>query len=162
MPWRIPLSRQPIDVLLVEDNPGDIRLVEEAFKEGGFRNCRLNVARDGEQAIAFLHQETPFENSPRPTFILLDLHLPLKSGQEVLAEIKKDERLRRIPVFILSTSTHLDDVNTAYDLHANCYIPKPMGLANLVEVGKIVEDFWLRTSLLPSSVKSRCHCAGSP
>jgi chemotaxis family two-component system response regulator Rcp1 len=136
MPWRTPLSRQPVEILLVEDNPGDVHLMEEALKEGGFGNSQLSVARDGEQAIAFLYQESPFENSPRPTFILLDLNLPLKSGREVLAEIKKDEHLRQIPVFILSTSTHSDDVDTAYALHANCYIPKPIGVAGLVEVGK--------------------------
>jgi two-component system, chemotaxis family, response regulator Rcp1 len=155
MHWRIPLSRQTVEILLVEDNSGDVRLVEEALKEGGFGDSRLSVARDGEQALAFLYQESPFENSPRPTFILLDLNLPLRSGGEVLAEIKKDERLRQIPVFILSTSTHSDDVDTAYAMHANCYIPKPIGVAGLVEMGKIIEAFWLRTVLLPSGVRSR-------
>lgn len=162
MPWSIPLPRQPVEILLVEDNLGDVRLVEEALKEGGFGGCRLSVVSDGEQALAFLHQEKSYENSPRPTFILLDLNLPRKNGQEVLAEIKQDERLRRIPVIILSTSTRSEDINQAYDLHANCYIAKPGNLNGLVEAGKIIEAFWLRTVLLPSSVKFRCHCAGSP
>jgi two-component system, chemotaxis family, response regulator Rcp1 len=162
MAWPIPLSSQPVEILLVEDNPGDVRLMQEAVKEGGFGSCRLSVAHDGEQALAFLRQESPFQASPRPAFILLDLNLPLKSGREVLADIKKDEGLRQIPVFILSTSTHSDDVDTAYALHANCYIPKPMGLVNLVEVGKIIEAFWLRTVLLPPGLKSRFQCAGSP
>lgn len=162
MPWLAPSSRQPEEILLVEDNSGDVRLLEEALKEGGFGNCRLNVAQDGEQAIAFLHREKSFENSPRPTFILLDLNLPRKNGKEVLAEIKQDERLRQIPVFILSSSTRPEDVNKAYDLHANCYIAKPSDLTGLVELGRIIEAFWLRTVLLPSGLRSRFQCAGSP
>jgi len=159
MPWSIPLPRQPVEILLVEDNLGDVRLLEEALKEGGFGGCKLSVAGDGEQAMAFLRQEGAYENSSRPTFILLDLNLPRKNGQEVLAEIKQDEHLRQIPVFILSTSTRSEDINTAYDLHANCYIAKPGNLADLVEVGKIIEAFWLRTVLLPSSLRSRSHAA---
>ena len=159
MPWSIPLPRQPVEILLVEDNLGDVRLLEEALKEGGFGGCRLSVVSDGEQALAFLHHEKSYENSPRPTFILLDLNLPRKNGQEVLAEIKQDEHLRQIPVFILSTSTRSEDINQAYDLHANCYIAKPGNLTGLIEVGKIIESFWLRTVLLPSGLRSRSHAA---
>jgi chemotaxis family two-component system response regulator Rcp1 len=162
MPYRAALNPPSAEILLVEDNPGDVRLMQEALKEGGFERCRLNVVGDGEQAMAFLRQEVPFEGSPRPTFILLDLNLPRKNGQEVLAEIKNDQRLRRIPIFIMSTSTYSEDVNKAYDLHANCYIPKPGGLADLVEVGKIIEAFWLHTVLLPPSFNSRSQRAGSP
>lgn len=152
MPWRSPLTRHSVEILLVEDNPGDVRLVEEALKEGGFGNSRLSVARDGEQAMAFVRHENPFENSPRPTFILLDLNLPKKKGCEVLAEIKADDSLRQIPVFIMSTSTHSQDIDRAYDLHANCYIPKPSDLADLVVVGKLIEAFWLQIVLLPSEL----------
>jgi two-component system, chemotaxis family, response regulator Rcp1 len=146
----LPLGRQRAEILLVEDNPGDVRLVEEALKEGGFGSCKLSVVSDGEQALAFLHREISFENSPRPTFILLDLNLPRKNGREVLAEIKQDEHLRQIPVFILSTSTRSEDIDKAYDLHANCYIAKPSDLNGLVAVGKIIETFWLRTVMLPA------------
>jgi chemotaxis family two-component system response regulator Rcp1 len=111
-----------LEILLVEDNPGDIRLLQEAFKEGGI-SSHLNITRDGEQAMAYLRQEGAYSNSPRPAFILLDLNLPRKDGREVLAEIKQDKSLRRIPVVILSTSTNAEDVRRAYDLHANCYVP---------------------------------------
>ena len=119
------VPRKLAEILLVEDNPGDIRLMKEAFKESGFPN-RLNVARDGEQAMAYLRQEGAYADSLRPTMILLDLNLPRKNGREVLAEIKKDKNLRRIPVVILSTSTNAEDISRAYDLHANCYISKPL------------------------------------
>jgi CheY-like chemotaxis protein len=134
-------------VLLVEDNPGDIRLVEEAFKEGKFP-CTLHVARDGEQAMAFLHQEAPYADSPRPTFILLDLNLPRKDGREVLSEIKHEEGLRKIPVMVMSTSTRAEDIDKAYDLHANCYIPKPVDVEGLVELGRLIERFWLTAAVL--------------
>jgi two-component system, chemotaxis family, response regulator Rcp1 len=145
----MPFSRlrsQPVEVLLVEDNPGDVRLLEEAFKDGKFAG-RLHVVRDGEQAMAFLRREAPFEESPRPSFILLDLNLPLKGGHEVLGEVKQSKELRQIPVFILSTSTGCDDINTAYDLHANCYIPKPVDLEKLVEMSQRLDAFWLNTSV---------------
>jgi CheY-like chemotaxis protein len=133
----------------VEDNPGDIRLIQEAFKEGGF-SSRLNVARDGEQALAFLRQEGVYSKSPRPAFILLDLNLPRKDGREVLAEIKKEKGLRQIPVVILSTSTSKEDVLRAYDLHANCYVPKPLDVDKLVQLGRALEDFWLSIAILPA------------
>jgi chemotaxis family two-component system response regulator Rcp1 len=137
------------EVLLVEDNPGDIRLIQEAFKDGEV-SSHLNIARDGEQAMAYLRQEGTYARSPRPAFILLDLNLPRKDGREVLAEIKGDKALRQIPVVILSTSTNVEDVRRAYDLHANCYVPKPLDVDQLVELGKTLEGFWLNTALLPS------------
>jgi CheY-like chemotaxis protein len=138
-----------VEVLLVEDNPGDIRLLLEAFKEGEI-SSHLNITRDGEQAMAYLRQEGIYANSPRPAFILLDLNLPRKDGREVLAEIKGDETLRQIPVVILSTSTNVEDVRRAYDLHANCYVPKPFDIDRLALLGRILEDFWLNTVLLPN------------
>jgi len=137
-----------VEVLLVEDNPGDIRLIQEAFKEGEV-NSHLNVTRDGEQAMAYLRQEGTYSKSPRPAFILLDLNLPRKDGREVLEEIKSDKTLRQIPVVILSTSTKAEDVRRAYDLHANCYVPKPLDMDKLVQLGKTLEEFWLSTVLLP-------------
>jgi chemotaxis family two-component system response regulator Rcp1 len=143
------LRRKPVEILLVEDNPGDIRLIQEAFKESGFAS-HLNITRDGEQALAFLRQEGIYAKSPRPAFILLDLNLPRKDGREVLAEIKKEKNLRRIPVVILSTSTSDEDVVRAYDLHANCYVPKPLDMESLVKLGRSLEEFWLSTVLLPA------------
>ena len=141
--------RKPVEILLVEDNPGDIRLMQEAFKEGKFLS-RLNVARDGEQALAFLRRQGSYADSPRPVFILLDLNLPRKDGREVLAEIKREKSLRQIPVVVMSTSTSVEDVQTAYDLHANCYIPKPADLDKLIQLGKLIERFWLNTAVLPA------------
>ena len=143
------LRSQPAEVLLVEDNPGDVRLLQEAFKDGKFAGS-LHVVRDGEEALAFLRQEPPYENSPRPSFILLDLNLPRKGGHEVLAEVKRSKDLRQIPVLILSTSTGCDDINAAYDLHANCYIPKPVDLDRLVQMSQRLEAFWLGTAVLSS------------
>jgi two-component system, chemotaxis family, response regulator Rcp1 len=141
------LRSQPVEVLLVEDNPGDVRLLQEAFKDGKFGG-RLHVVGDGEQALAFLRREAPFEESPRPSFILLDLNLPRMGGHEVLGEVKRAKDLRQIPVFILSTSTGAEDINNAYDLHANCYIPKPVDLGKLLEMTRRIESFWLCTAVL--------------
>lgn len=149
MSQRKTLPKNPVEILLVEDNPGDIRLIQEAFKEGGVCS-HLNIARDGEQALAFLRREGSFIRSPRPAFILLDLNLPRKDGREVLAEIKKDKALRQIPVVILSTSTANEDVRRAYDLHANCYVPKPLDVDKLVQLSKSLEEFWLSTAILPA------------
>jgi len=146
---RKPIPRKPVEILLVEDNPGDIRLLQEAFKEGGFTS-RLSIARNGEEALAFLRQEGEYAKSPRPAFILLDLNLPRKDGREVLSEIKKEKNLRQIPVVVLSTSTSSEDVRRAYDLHANCYIPKPVDLDKLVQLGRSLEEFWISTALLPA------------
>jgi len=137
------------EVLLVEDNPGDIRLIQEAFQEGDIFS-HLNIARDGEQAMAYLRRQGVYSNCPRPAFILLDLNLPRKDGREVLAEIKEDKLLRQIPVVILSTSTNDEDVCRAYDLHANCYVPKPLDMDQLVQLGRSLEEFWLTTVLLPA------------
>lgn len=144
------LIPQPsVEILLVEDNPGDIRLIQEAFKESGFTN-NLNIIRDGEEALAYLRQEGRYSKSPRPAFILLDLNLPRKDGREVLAEIKGEKGLRQIPVVILSTSTSAEDVRRAYDLHANCYISKPIELEKLMQLGRSLEEFWLTTAILPT------------
>jgi two-component system, chemotaxis family, response regulator Rcp1 len=143
------IPRENIEILLVEDNPGDIRLIQEAFKEGKV-SSHLNITRDGEQALAYLRQEGEYAQSPRPAFIILDLNLPRKDGREVLAEIKKDNKLRQIPVVILSTSTSTEDVRYAYDLHANCYVPKPLDMETLVAFGKTLEEFWLSTAILPA------------
>jgi two-component system, chemotaxis family, response regulator Rcp1 len=141
--------RDLVQILLVEDNPGDIRLIQEAFKESGLCG-RLNITRDGEQALAFLRREGEYKDSPRPAFVLLDLNLPRKDGREVLAEIKKEESLRQIPVIILSTSTRAEDISRAYDLHANCYVPKPVDLDKLVMLGEQLKTFWLCMVALPA------------
>ena len=138
----------PAEILLVEDNPADIRLLQEAFK-GCAKACKLIVTRDGEQAMAFLHQEGEYSSSRRPDLILLDLNLPRKNGLEVLAEVKQEQGLRRIPVIMLSTSTNRDDICRSYDLHANCYISKPVDLLELIELGKVIEKFWLKWTVLP-------------
>ena len=140
-------SHAPFEILVVEDNPGDVRLLTEALKEGGV-STRLHITRDGEQALAFLHGEGEFAGSPRPSLILLDLNLPRKHGREVLAEIKCEKSLRGIPVVVLSTSTRTEDVMQAYDLHANCYIPKPDNLESLIDIGRLIERLWLNEALL--------------
>lgn len=130
-----------IEILLVEDNPGDARLAAEAFKEGGIPT-HLHVASDGIEAMAFLRRLGRHEFAPRPDMILLDLNLPRKDGREVLAEIKEDPALRRIPVIVLTTSQAESDITRAYDLHANCYIVKPVDFDRFIDVVKGIEDFW--------------------
>ncbi|HNX53245.1 MAG TPA: response regulator [Pontiellaceae bacterium] len=139
-----------IEILLVEDNPGDVRLTQEALKENKIRN-NLHVAKDGIEAMQFLRRMNGYENTPRPDLILLDLNLPKKDGREVLAEIKTDEKLRAIPVVILTTSDAEDDVAKSYDMHANCYVRKPIDLNRFIEVVKIIENFWLSIVELPRS-----------
>ena len=139
---------KPIEILLVEDNPGDVRLTQEALKEGKIAN-HLSVAMDGMEALAFLRQEGDFGKMPEPDLILLDLNLPKKNGWEVLEEIKSDEQLKKIPVVILTTSRDEIDVLKSYKLHANCYIVKPVDLYQFVEVVKSIEDFWLTLVKLP-------------
>src|SRR5579871_2095561 len=124
-------NREPSEILLVEDNAGDVRLMQEAFKEGKLIG-HLNVVRDGEQAMAFLRKQGEYASSPRPAIILLDLNLPRKNGREVLAEIKQESKLRKIPVVVLSSSGAPEDINYAYELHANCYIQKPGDLEGLI------------------------------
>jgi CheY-like chemotaxis protein len=140
---------RPIEILLVEDNPGDVRLTIEALKEGKVRN-RLSVARDGVEALAFLRREGSHVEASRPDLILLDLNLPKKDGREVLAEIKVDPALRRIPVVVLTTSKAEEDILRTYDLHANCYITKPVDLDQFISVVRSIDDFWLSVVRLPS------------
>ena len=141
-----------IEILLVEDNPGDVRLIEEALKEGKVRNT-LHVVYDGVEAITFLHKQGEYSEIPRPDLILLDLNLPKKDGREVLAEIKADENLKRIPVVVLTTSQSEKDILKSYDLYANCYITKPVDLDKFLEVVKSIEDFWLTVVKLPDGIR---------
>lgn len=135
-------------IFLVEDNKADVRLVEEALKRSTIPNQVLSV-RNGMDALAFLHQEGEYTDAPHPDLILLDLNLPKKDGREVLAEIKADPRLRRIPVVILTTSKNEEDVSHSYDLHVNCYITKSRNLTQLFQIVKGIEEFWLSTVTLP-------------
>lgn len=139
---------RPVEILLVEDNPGDVRLTKEALKENKLRN-RLSVVEDGVEAVAFLHQVDKYAHAPRPDLILLDLNLPRKDGREVLAEIKEDPNLKCIPVIILTTSKAEEDIIKSYNLHANCYITKPVELEQFITVVKSIEDFWLTIVKLP-------------
>jgi two-component system, chemotaxis family, response regulator Rcp1 len=141
-------TSRPVEILLVEDNPGDVRLTREALTEAKVRN-NLYVASDGVQAIAFLRREGEFAGSVRPDLILLDLNLPRKDGREVLEEIKADPALRQIPVVILTSSQAEQDIVRAYDLHANCYISKPVDLDQFIKVVKSIEDFWFAIVKLP-------------
>ncbi len=138
-----------IDILLVEDNEGDARLAREAMKDSKIRNTLHHVS-DGEEAMAFLHKEGKYANSPRPELILLDLNLPKKDGRQVLAEIKMDNDLKRIPVVILTVSSAEEDILKSYNLHANCYITKPIDLGQFMKVVRSVEDFWLTIVKLPN------------
>jgi len=142
------LSGKVIDILLVEDNPGDVRLAQEALKESKIRN-KLFVVDDGVEAMAFLRQQGKYADAPRPDLILLDLNLPRKSGREVLAEVKTDESLRRIPVVVLTVSRAEEDVIRCYNHHANCYITKPLDFSQFMEVTKSIEEFWLTIVKLP-------------
>jgi chemotaxis family two-component system response regulator Rcp1 len=137
---------RPIEVLLVEDNPGDVRLTVEALKESKMRHNNMSVVGDGVEALAFLRREGEYADAPRPDLILLDLNLPKKSGHEVLAEIKTDEQLRHIPVVVLTASEAEQDITRAYDLHADCYITKSFDLDQFVMVVKSIEDFWVTIS----------------
>jgi chemotaxis family two-component system response regulator Rcp1 len=138
----------PIEILLVEDNPGDVRLTQEALKEDKIIN-NLHLAKDGIEAISFLRREREYADAVRPDLILLDLNLPKKDGREVLMEIKKDEELRRIPVVVLTTSRAEEDIIRTYDCHANCYITKPVDFEQFINVIKSIEDFWLSVVKLP-------------
>ena len=138
-----------IQVLLVEDNPGDVRLTKEALKEGKLLN-QLTVVSDGVEALSFLRKEGIYADALQPELILLDLNLPKKDGREVLAEIKADPNLRRIPVVVLTTSSSEEDILRIYDLHANCYITKPVDLEQFMGVVKSIEDFWVSVVKLPS------------
>jgi two-component system, chemotaxis family, response regulator Rcp1 len=137
-----------IHILLVEDNPGDIRLTELAFKRGRIAN-KLFIARDGAEALDFLYRRDQYENALRPHLILLDLNLPKKNGREVLNEIKNDPNLKDIPVCILTGSKAEEDVVKSYKLHANCYIVKPVDFDQFIEVVKSIEHFWFKIVVVP-------------
>ncbi|MBK8020771.1 MAG: response regulator [Chloroflexi bacterium] len=141
---------QPVQILLVDDNPGDVRLTQEALKESKVNN-ELFVVEDGVEAMEFLRCKGKYANAPRPDIVLLDLNLPRKDGREVLQEIKEDEELRRIPVVILTTSDHEHDILRSYDLHANCYITKPLDLRQFGNIVKSIESFWFTIVKLPST-----------
>ena len=141
-------GRRPIEILLVEDNPGDARLAWEAIREARVPN-NLRWVTDGVEALSFLRREGRFAEVQRPDLILLDLNLPRKDGREVLAEIKSDERFRCIPVVVLTTSQADEDVVNAYHLNANCYISKPVGLEQFLKVVNAIENFWLTVVKLP-------------
>jgi two-component system, chemotaxis family, response regulator Rcp1 len=141
---------KPIEILLVEDNPGDVRLAVEALRDAKVAN-RLHIVEDGVEAMSFLRREGRYADVPRPDLILLDLNLPRKDGREVLAEIKQDADLKRIPVVILTSSAAEQDVVQAYNLYANCYITKPMDLDQFLKVVRSIEDFWLIVVTLPQA-----------
>lgn len=139
---------KPLEILLVEDNPADVRLTREAFREGKIHYA-LNIAKDGVEALEFLRRQGRFADAPRPDLILLDLNLPRKDGREVLAEVKADPALMRIPVVVLTTSRAEMDVVKSYDLHANCYVVKPVDLDQLIDVVRSIDSFWLCAVTLP-------------
>ncbi|MCJ7647943.1 MAG: response regulator [Candidatus Lokiarchaeota archaeon] len=139
---------KPIEVLLVEDNPGDIRLTKEAMKEAKIIN-NLNVVEDGVEALAYLRKKGNFKGVKRPDLILLDINLPKKNGREVLAEIKQDIHLKQIPVVILTVSNAEEDIIKTYELHANCYITKPVDMEQFTKVVKSIDEFWFSIVRLP-------------
>ena len=141
-------AHAPIQILLVEDNPGDVRLTREVLKDGRINNA-LNVVEDGVEAMAFLRHEGAYADAEQQDLVLLDLNLPKKDGREVLAEMKADPTLRRIPVIILTSSSAELDILGAYDLHANCYITKPVDLDQFTKVVRSIEGFWLSIVKLP-------------
>lgn len=138
-----------VQILLVEDNPGDVRLTREALKEAKFRN-KVEVVGDGVEALAYLHQQGQYSGAMRPHLIMLDLNLPRMDGREVLAAIKKDADLRRIPVVVLSSSEAETDIARAYELHANAYVTKPVDIDHFLQVVKAIEEFWVEIVKLPS------------
>jgi two-component system, chemotaxis family, response regulator Rcp1 len=142
------MTGKPVEILLVEDNLADARLMVEALKDCKVPN-RLHIARDGIQALNFLHQDGEFAQVPRPDLIFLDLNLPRKDGREVLAEIKADPNLKTIPVIVLTSSQAEQDIVKTYDLQANCYVNKPVDLDQFLATMEIVENFWLTLANLP-------------
>lgn len=138
---------RPFEILLVEDNSGDARLMKEAFRDIE-TPCNISIAKDGVDAIRFLYRKDEFFGAPRPDLIILDLNLPRKDGREVLAEVKKDPSLKVIPIIVLSTSSSDRDVRTAHELYANSYIKKPVDLDEFEQVVKTIEQFWLKLALL--------------
>jgi len=142
------LPDRPVEILLVEDNPGDVRLTQEALKEWR-KLVHLTVAKDGVEALDMLNRRGAHQNVQRPDLILLDLNLPRKNGREVLFEVKADPELRRIPVIVMTTSKAEQDVHRAYNLNANCYITKPVELDEFMHIVRSIEDFWLTVVTLP-------------
>jgi len=140
---------RPVEILLIEDSPGDVRLAREVLKDGKMLN-NLSVVGDGVEALAFLARQNQYVNAPRPDLILLDLNLPKKDGREVLAEVKANRSWQRIPVVVLTTSQSEEDILKAYNLHANCYISKPIDLDQFIKVLQTIEDFWLTIVKLPA------------
>jgi CheY-like chemotaxis protein len=138
-----------INILLVEDNPADVRLTQEALKEAANATTRLHVASDGAEALEFLNREGEHAGAPRPDLMLLDLNLPRVDGRQVLAQVKSDPELRRIPVVVLTTSPSEDDIIHAYDQHVNSYIRKPVDLDHFLDVLKAIDDYWLGSVTLP-------------
>ena len=145
---------KPIEILLVEDSPGDVELTRESMTNCKVRND-LHVVGDGEEAMAFLRRTGKHKNAPRPDLVLLDLNLPKKDGKEVLAEIKTDKDLKRIPVVILTISRDEEDILKTYNLHANCFITKPIDLNQFIKVVKTIEDFWFTIVKLPPNGAKR-------
>jgi CheY-like chemotaxis protein len=143
---------KPIEILLVEDNPGDVRLTVEALKEAKVIN-HLTVLEDGAEALTYLRRQGAYAEAARPHLIILDLNLPKKDGREVLADIKEDDSLKRIPVVVLTTSDDEQDVLKSYNLHANCYVTKPVDLERFIKVVRSIEDFWLGVVVLPVNGK---------
>jgi chemotaxis family two-component system response regulator Rcp1 len=147
---KIVVNVEAVEILLVEDSPGDVRLTQEALKDSKLYN-NLNVVPDGVEAIAFLRRQGHYTNAPRPDLILLDLNLPRMDGRQVLQEIKNDENLKRIPVVVLTTSSNETDIFITYNLHANCYISKPVDFTQFINVVKSIESFWFSIVKLPSN-----------
>ena len=145
-----PAPRNHANILLIEDNPGDVRLIRETFSDKTVLH-NLHVAKDGMEALAFLRRDGTYAGSPRPDLILLDLHLPKKDGHEVLAEIKADRKLKLIPVLMLTTSQADEDIFKAYSLNANCYVTKPVDVEDFMAVIRSIEHFWLNAVKLPSN-----------
>jgi len=143
---------KPIEILMVEDNPGDIRLAQEAIKEAKVVN-NMHIVNDGVEALAYLNKQDKYIDAVRPDLILLDLNLPKKDGREVLAEIKKTPELKCIPVVVLTISKDEEDILKTYNLHANCYVTKPVDFGQFIEVVKAIEDFWFTIVKLPPNGK---------
>ena len=146
------LQSRPIHVLLIEDNPGDVRLMQEAFKDIKIATT-LSVTTDGEEAVQYLRKETPFASAQTPDFILLDLNLPKRDGREVLRIIKSDPEMRVIPVVILTTSNAEQDILHSYNLHVNSYINKPVDFDKFFDIVQKIEHFWLSTAILPTMLR---------
>ncbi|MFK8104542.1 MAG: response regulator [Saprospiraceae bacterium] len=144
-------KHRAVNILLIEDNPGDVRLTQEAFKESKVA-ITLSVTMDGVEAIKFLKKEDQYSNEQTPDLILLDLNLPKRDGREVLQEIKTDDQLKRIPVVVLTTSNAEQDILKSYNLHVNCYINKPVDFDKFFDIIQKIEDFWLTTAILPSMI----------